>query len=80
MMHACLQTSGIGRTPDRYYRTMMQKRKASEFTESGGAGARRAPFIAGVLTYDRELRFGSEDPADPAVARRVLIIMLASKY
>jgi hypothetical protein len=30
--------------------------------------------------YDRELRFGSPDPADPAATRRVLTIMLASEY
>lgn len=33
-----------------------------------------------IDAYDRALRFGSEDPADPAITRRVLTIMLASDY
>lgn len=30
--------------------------------------------------YDRERRFGSPDPADPAVTARVLTVMLAAEY
>jgi len=33
-----------------------------------------------INAYDPELRFGSENPADPAVTRRVLTFMLASEY
>ena len=33
-----------------------------------------------IDAYDRALQFGSEDPANPAVTRRVLTIMLASEY
>lgn len=33
-----------------------------------------------IDAYDCELKFGSEDPANPAVTRRVLTIMLASEY
>jgi hypothetical protein len=30
--------------------------------------------------YDRELRYGSEDPANPEITRRIITIMLASEY
>jgi hypothetical protein len=33
-----------------------------------------------IDAYDRELRYGSPDPADPRVTRRVLTIMLAGDY
>jgi Protein of unknown function (DUF3768) len=32
-----------------------------------------------IDAYDRALQFGSEDPANPAVTRRVLTIMLSSE-
>lgn len=33
-----------------------------------------------IDAFDRDLQFASEDPANPAVTRRVLTIMLASEY
>lgn len=33
-----------------------------------------------IDAYDCDLRFGSPDPADPAVTMRVLTVMLAGEY
>lgn len=30
--------------------------------------------------YDQDLRFGSEEPSNPSVTRRIMTIMLASEY
>ena len=41
---------------------------------------RRQTVFWKIDCYDRELQFGSEDPANPAITRRVLTIMLAEEY
>ena len=37
-------------------------------------------FFAKIDYYDRDLRFGAEDPTDPQQTTRIMTIMLANEY
>ncbi|WP_108396963.1 DUF3768 domain-containing protein [Devosia submarina] len=46
----------------------------------GAVGIEDQTLFFKIDAYDRDLRYHSPDPADPAVTRRVMTLMLAEEY
>ncbi len=50
------------------------------WTTTRPTGGERERIFWKLDYYDRDLIYGSEDPANPTITRRVLTIMLAAEY
>jgi hypothetical protein len=85
-----MMTSGVDELPDCVKaEALVQVAKFSEFTadndphdehDFGSFVLVSRKFLWKIDYYDKELRYGSDDPADPEVTTRVLTVMLASEY
>ena len=85
-----MMTSGVNELPDCVKaEALAQVAKFSEFTadndpysehDFGSFELVGRKFFWKIDYYDRDLMFGSDDPADPEKTTRVLTIMLASEY
>ncbi len=65
---------------ERDFGAIYQAREGLWTTHRPSAGEAVETVFWKIDCYDRALCFGSEDPANPAITRRVLTIMLASEY
>ncbi len=70
-------------------RALQAVREFSDFTEDndpwgeydfGAFALDGVPLYWKIDSYDNELEYGSPDPRDPALTRRVLTILLAEEY
>lgn len=85
-----LLTQGVSALPTEKTEELLSAVKAfDEFTEDsdpygehdfGSIEMHGTKFFWKIDYYDPTLRYGSEDPADPAVTVRVLTVMLAEEY
>ena len=85
-----MMTSGVDELPDCVKaEALVQVAKFSEFTadndphdehDFGSFDLVGRKFFWKIDYYDKELRHGSEDPADPERTMRVLTLMLAAEY
>ena len=73
-------TSGNDPFGERDFGTIYQGRDGRWTCLPPTAGDEVETVFWKIDAYGRDLRFGSEDPANHAVTRRVLTIMLASEY
>ena len=86
-----MMTAGVmAQGPDFMMRAVIMVQTYSAFDESNDPygehdfGSFIHPFGGKVFWkidyYDPDLKYGSEDPADPSKTKRVLTVMLASEY
>ena len=85
-----MMTSGVDELPDCVKaEAFMQVAKFSAFTpdndphgehDFGSFTLVGRKFFWKIDYYDKELRYGSEDPSDPEKTTRVLTVMLADEY
>ena len=85
-----LMTSGVAALPvDTQKRILREVKAFSDFTpdndpygehDFGAIAVDGHKVFWKIDYYALDMRHGSEDPADPAVTRRILTILLASEY
>ena len=85
-----MMTSGVDELPDCVKaEAMVQVAHFSDFTadndpygehDFGSFTLVGRKFFWKIEYYDKEMRYGSENPADPDMTTRVLTIMLACEY
>ena len=85
-----MMTAGVDALPEMVKAAVLQKVAAfEEFTEDndphcehdfGSFELLGRKFFWKIDAYDRELKYGSEDPSDPENTIRVLTIMLSDEY
>ena len=85
-----MMTSGVGALPDPLKVKIFAAVKSFTAFDNGNDPYNEHDFVsveieghkvfAKIEYYDRDIRFGCDDPSDPEHTTRVMTIMLASEY